>query len=175
MKRLLAMACALLMIVSASGALAAEYTAGNYYKITYPDTMTLDDEKYDDESDDAYQWLFILDGDGMVIDATIQTASGYEGDFSLYSAGDEEKEAYIDEVMDSFSNSNPTYLTTVEAGSVPFFVFLMEDTDGPFYYAETIAAGSSLNLYCYYSGNTEPDEALMTRLTDVLESFDPAS
>ena len=177
MKKLLSLCLALSLLCGLTGALADQtYTAASTFTLTYPDELTLDDTTYSSESTEDSKWLFLLEGGGYDLDATIELASGYEG-FSLFSATDDEKDAYVDEVLDSFSESNPTYLSTVvsASGSVPFYIFSMEDADGPFYYAETIADGKSINFYCYYSDNATPDEALMDKLTAILTTFTPVA
>ena len=157
------------------GALGETYTAGGYYAIDYPETYTLDDSSYTDESTADNIWLFLLDGEAYLIDASVATVDGYEG-FSLTNATDEEKQQYVADTLASFTDQNAALADTLTAASgVPFYVFSMEDSDGPYYYAETILNGTSAYFYCYYDDTTHaPDAALMTDLKTVLQTFRPA-
>ncbi len=156
-------------------ALGETYTAGGYYTIDYPDTYTLDDTSYTDESTTDNIWLFLLDGETCLIDASVATVDGYEG-FSLTNATDKEKQQYVADTLASFTDQNAALADTLTAASgVPFYVFSMEDSDGPYYYAETILNGTSAYFYCYYDDTTHaPDAALMTDLKTVLQTFRPA-
>ena len=157
------------------GALGETYTAGGYYAIDYPETYTLDDSSYTDESTADNIWLFLLDGEAYLIDASVATVDGYEG-FSLTNATDEEKQQYVADTLASFADQNAVLADTLTATSgVPFYVFSMEDSDGPYYYAETILNGTSAYFYCYYDDTTHaPDAALMANLKTVLQTFRPA-
>ena len=157
-------------------AFAETYTAGGYYTIDYPEAYTLDDTSYTDESTEDNLWLFLLDGETYLIDASVATVEGYEG-FSLIGATDEEKQQYVETTLDSFAGQNAVLADTLTAASgVPFYVFSMEDSDGPYYYAETILNGTSAYFYCYYDDTTRaPDAALMADLKTVLQTFRPAT
>ena len=58
---------------------------------------------------------------------------------------------------------------------IPFYIFSMEDSDGPYYYAETIANGSSLNFCCYYADTNVLDDALLGKLITLLKTFKPVT
>lgn len=175
MKKLAAFSLALLMALSLTAASAQTYMAGNYYTIDYPDTLTLDDTSYTDENTEDNTWLYMLEGDSYLIDASISTASGYEG-FSLYNASEADRQSYVDDTLDAYADDNATLVDTLTVGNVPFYIFSMEDSDGPYYYAETLANGASINFCCYYNdANATPDEALLKNLEAVLTTFKPAS
>ena len=175
MKKLAALSLALLMALSLTAASAQTYMAGNYYTIDYPDTLTLDDTSYTDENTEDNTWLYMLEGDSYLIDASISTASGYEG-FSLYNASEADRQSYVDDTLDAYADDNATLADTLTVGDVPFYIFSMEDSDGAYYYAETLANGASINFCCYYNdAGATPDETLLKNLEAVLATFKPAS
>lgn len=177
MRKLAALTLTLLLVLSLglTAAVAETYTAGSYYTIEYPDTLTLDNTSYTDESTEESTWLFMLEGDDYLIDAAIGAVEGYEG-VSLYSATDEVRETYVADTLDAFSDENPALADTLETASgVPFYIYSMEGSDGAYYFAETIANGVSVNFYCYYHDSELPlDSDLLTAFEDVLSTFKPA-
>ena len=176
MRKLAALTLTLLLVVSLgqTAAVAETYTAGSYYTIEYPDTLTLDDTSYTDESTADNTWLFMLEGDDYLIDASIGAVEGYEG-VSLFSASDDVRETYVADTLDAFSDDNPALADTLETASgIPFYIYSMEGSDGAYYYAETLANGVSVNFYCYYHDSDLPlDSDLLTALEDVLGTFKP--
>ncbi len=159
-----------------AAAFAATYSAGGYYTVDYPDALTLDDTSYADENTEEDVWLFMLSGDDYLIDASINTVDDYAG-FSLYDATEEEKQAYLAEVADTFADKGATLVDTVmpESG-IPFYIFSMEDSDGPYYFAETIANGASVSFCCYYDdAGAALDEPLLNHLKEVLVTFRPTT
>lgn len=172
MKKLAALSLSLLLTLSLTVAFAATYTAGNAYTIDYPDTLTLDNTTYTDESTSDYTWLFMLSNDDYLIDASISPATGYEG-FSLYNASDADKQAYVDDTLDAYSDANAVLVDTLTVdGDIPFYVFSMDDSDGVYYYAETLANGNSINFTCYYDdGNAALDATLLGNFEAVLNTF----
>lgn len=172
MKKLAAFALALALLFTTAAA--ETYTAGGYYTVDYPDTLTLDDTTYQSDSTDTSTWLFMLLGDDYLIDASMSVVDEYAG-FSLTDATDAEKQAYLAEVLASFADQSPALVGTVTAGSgVPFYLFSMEDSDGEYYYAETILDGNSVNFCCYYYDATVvPDTMLLSNLKTVLSTYTP--
>jgi hypothetical protein len=144
MKKLIAVVLSLSILFTLSAAAAASYTAGDYYTVDYPEALTVDDESYTDESTEDDLWLFMLVGDDYLIDAGLTTVEAYEG-FSLYSATDAQKADYIAEALETFADSNPSLVDIVNAQSdIPFYIYSLEDSDGVYYYAETITNGVSV-------------------------------
>ena len=176
MKKWVALSLAMMMALSLTVASAQTYQAGSYYTITYPDTLTLDDTSYTEDNTADNSWLFMLVGDNWLIDASINTVSDYAG-VSLYSASDADRQAYVDDTLDAYADENATLVDTLTlAGNIPFYVYSMEDSDGAYYYAETIANGASINFCAYYDDAAAVlDDALLTNLTDVLTTFTPVS
>ncbi len=174
MKKWTALLVALLLPFAAASA--QTYTASTYYTIDYPDTLTLDDTSYKSDSTEDYLWLFLLDGGTYYIDASISTADGYEG-FSLFNATEEEKQAYLDDSLADFADQNATFADIITTdGGIPFYVFSMKDSDGPYYFAETIANGSSISFCCYYEDiSATPDAPLLSHLKTVLKTFRPVT
>ncbi len=170
MKKFMAVLLALALLC---GVAAAEtYTAGHYYTIDYPDALSLDDSSYTDDNTDTSTWLFMLLGDDYLIDASVSTVEEYAG-FSLQGADETQKQDYINEVMSTFADQTPALADTFTAADgVPFYVFSMEDSDGQYYYAETIISGESMNFCCYYyDASTAPDAALLSALKTVLSTY----
>ena len=168
------LALALCLTWTAAFAETTTYTASTYYTVEYPSEMELDDTSYTDENTDTYTWLFMLIGQTYTIDANLEAVEDYEG-FSLFNATDEEKQAYLEEVVDSFADNDCKYVSMFEttANQIPFYVFRMEDSDGPYYYVETIANGTSLSFCVNYIDGSEPDEALLDEAEAVLQTLTP--
>ncbi|MDD3213894.1 MAG: hypothetical protein PHY64_09470, partial [Eubacteriales bacterium] len=104
--------------------------------------------------------------------AAMTAVEDYKG-FTLSDATAEEKSAYVAEVMATFADKKPTLadIADTDAG-IPFYIFLMTDSDGPYYYAETIVGGTSLDFCCYYYDVTLlPDNALLADLETVLRTL----
>ena len=176
MKKLAALTLALLLTMSLTAACAQTYTAGNWFSVDYADSLTLDDTSYTGDNTDDYRWLFTLSDDTYLIDASLNTAEGYEG-VSLYSATADDRDAYVQDTLDAFADDQAELVQTVELDNgIPFYIFSMEDSDGPYYYAETIANGNSLNFCCYYAdANTALDDALLGKLVTLLKTFKPVT
>ena len=172
MKKLVALSLALLLVLSLTVASAEAYSAHGYYTIDYPATLTLDDTSYTDENTTDDIWLFMLSDDAYLIDAYITKLDDYAG-FSLYSATDAEKETYVKDTLDAYADQNAALADTlVTAEGIPFYVYAMEESDGVYYFAETIANGASINFCCYYDDAKKPlDSALLTNLEAVLSTF----
>lgn len=176
MKKLATLTLALLMLLSLANTAAAAttYSAGSYYTIDYADELNLDDVSYADESTDDYQWLFLLYNDTYLIDASLSRVTGYEGE-SLYNATQEERDAYVADTLDAYADDNAQLtreLTTVSG--FPFYIFSLEGSDGAYYLAETIANGTSVNLYAYYADASKPlDQELLEKFTELLITLRP--
>ena len=83
---------ALSLILCVAAASAQPYAAGAYYSIDYPDSFTLDNASYTDQSTEENQWLFMLTGNDCLIDAAATTVEDYKG-FTLADATSTEKSA----------------------------------------------------------------------------------
>lgn len=176
MKKIVALTLAALLVFSIGFAFAATYTAGKYYTMDYDaHAFWLDNTSNTEENTDDYKWLYMLYDDNMVIDAVLVPAYGYEG-VNLYEADEDEREAYVAETLESFAEYNAVYVDALTSVSgYPFYIFSMEDEDGPYYFGETIIGGTSVNLNCYYSDKTaEPDDALLEALEELLITIRPA-
>ena len=175
MKKLAALTLALLMTLSLTAAFAQTYTAGQYYTIDYNDDLTLDNTSYTSENTTDNRWLFMLYNDDYLIDAALSAASGYEG-VSLYAADQTVRDAYVDDTLEAYADENIQFveeLTTVSG--FPFYVFSMDGSDGAYYYAETIANGSSVNFCCYYNdANAALDDTLLQNFAEMLITLRPA-
>ena len=176
MKKLCTLSLALLLLLTLTFATASaeRYTAGSYYTIDYPDTLTLDDTTYTDETTTDYTWLFLLDGDTYLIDAALTPAEGYEG-VSLYSASEADQKAYVQDTLEAYNGYGIQLADAIVVnGSIPFYIFSMDEGDGPYYFAETIANGTSINFSCYYDdAETALDAALLSEFETVLKTFKP--
>ncbi|MEA4999618.1 MAG: hypothetical protein VB087_09555 [Candidatus Limiplasma sp.] len=175
MKKLTALTLAILLALSlVQGAAAATYVAGEYYTIDYPDTLTLDDTTYSDEHTEDSRWLFLLYDDDYLIDATLNRVTDYEGE-SLYNADQAERDAYVADTLAAFADDNIELVREITTVSgFPFYIYSREGTDGVFYYAETIANGTSVNFTAYYADAARPlDNDLLETLTEVLITLRP--
>jgi hypothetical protein len=176
MKKFIAVLLSLSMALALAAAGADTYTVDAHYTVEYPDTMALDDTAHADESTQNNVWLFMLEGEGFLIDAYLTTLENYDPDFSLSAAGEAGIQAYLDEVTEAFSDRSPEAAgSVITDGGIPFYIFRLTDADGPYLYAETIENGVGVNFICYYvDGVTEPDEALLGTLEALLQTFTPA-
>lgn len=175
MKKLLAVLLSLSMALAMAAAGADTYTVNAHYTVEYPDTMVMDDTAYADENTQNNAWLFMLEGEGFLIDAYLTTLENYDPDFSLSAADEDGIQAYLDEVMDAFSSRSPVPAGSVTTdGGIPFYILRLVDSDGPYLYAETIENGVSVNFICYYvDGVSEPDAALLSTLEALLYTLTP--
>ena len=173
MKKTIAILLALAVsLIAWATAFAATYTAGDYYTVTYPDGLTLDTASYTDENTEDSLWLFELKNDTLLIDAYWNVLDDY-ADFSLSHADESDKQLYLNEVGNTFADYSPEFVGSVTAESgLVFYVFKMEDPDGPYLYAEAIEHGVSANFVCYYFDG-EPDDALVQILGELLHSVAP--
>ena len=176
MKKLAALSLALLLALGITAATAETYTAPGFYTITYPDGLTLDNTSYTDENSEDEVWLFLLSNEEYMLDAYITKLDEY-ANVSLYSATDEQREAYVEDTLDDYADYNPELVETVTTDEgIPFYVFSMQESDGAYYYAETITNGMSVNFYAYYVDASLPlDDALLSNLHDVLASLRKAT
>lgn len=174
MKKLAALALTLLLALSLTAAYAQTYTAGTYYTVEYSDDLTLDNTSYTEDNTEDSSWLFMLSNDQYIIDAGIDVADGYEG-FSLYNASEADRAAYQEDMLDAYADENIKLIQTLDLPSgVPFYIYSIEDSDGDYYYAETIANGNSVNFCCYYAdAGVALDDALLANLVKVLNTFQP--
>lgn len=175
MKRLAALTLAILLALAlAAPALADTYAAGQYFTVDYPDDLTLDDATYTGDTTNDYIWLFMLYNDQHVIDASLSPATGYEN-VSLYEATQEERDAYLADMLDAYADSNAVFVDTLTTVSgFPFYIYTMDDGDGAYYYAQTIINGTSVDLCAYYQDvETAPDQALLDKLAEVLITLRP--
>ena len=172
MKKLAALSLALLFALGMTAAAAETYTAQGFYTIEYPEGLTLDNTSYTDESNDDNVWLYLLTNDDYMIDAYITKLDEYTG-FSLYSATVSERENYVTDTLDDYADYAASLVETVTtAEGIPSYVYSMQESDGAYYYAETISNGMSVNFCCYYNDAALPlDDTLLGNLHDVLASL----
>ena len=176
MKKFATLTLALMLTFSLTAAFAqTTYTAGQYYTIDYNDELTLDNTSYTSENTADNLWLFMLYNDDYLIDAALSAASGYEG-VSLYDADQSVRDAYKDDTLEAFADENIAFVDEVTTVSgFPFYIFSMDGSDGAYYYAETIANGSSVNFCCYYNDATATlDDALLQNFETMLITLRPA-
>ena len=174
MKKLAAGLLALLMTLTLTLATAETYSAGSYYTIDYPDTLTLDDATYTDELTDDSRWLYLLYDENYLIDATLEHVTGYEGE-SLYNADQDERDAYVADTLAAYADDDIALVREITTVSgFPFYIYSREGTDGAFYFAETIANGTSVNFTAYYAdAGRALDDDLLEALTEVLITLRP--
>ena len=167
--KLLSLLLALLLILCLGGAQAAEYTAPGLFTVTYDEQRwTADCAAYHGESTPEARWLFMLYSDDMLIDVEAATAAGYAVQ-TLVGADAGSIERYIDDM--AFVGC--THLDTITVGEIPFVLFEMEDEEGPYLMAETVANGWCIDFYAYYDQGGPADEKLAEALREVLGTFEP--
>lgn len=160
-----------------SSAFARKYTAKDCFTICYDDDVyTLDDTTFSDEntSQNAH-WFFIMYNDEIMIDASAKRQADYAG-LTLTTADEADIAAYVDDMLDAYSDENAVLLTTVEAGSqsIPFYIFSNTNEDGPYLMAETIMNGCAIQFMGYYNDSDLPaDDRLIQSLVALLTTFEP--
>ncbi len=176
MKKRLAAAFVAVMLLCAlcAGALAQTYTAVGLFSIAYDEAVyTLDDTIYREDSANGYRWLFILYSDHITIDVSLEKVGSYAG-LSLQTADEAQRQAYLADVLDAFADEDATYLETIAAGEagVPFYVFHLEDEEGPCLMAETVVNGYAIDFFAYYeNAGREADSALLDALRALLATY----
>lgn len=157
-------------------ALARTYTAKDCFSISYDDAVyTLDDTTYSNEntSQNAH-WFFIIYNDEMMIDASAELLTDYAGQ-SLPGANEAVLAAYVDDMLDVYSDENAALVTSVKAGSqgIPFYIFSYTNEDGPYLMAETVLNGYALQFMTYYNDADLPvDDRLTQSLITLLDTFE---
>lgn len=171
-RRLAAVLLGLCLTLCLTGATAAEYAAAGLFAVSYDDSAyVMDTLTYQGDTSDTYRWLFLLSTDDLLIDVGIEALEGYE-ELSLFSAADEEKRSYLNAFLDGGS---VTLLDTIESSGVPFYIFRLQDDEGPYLLAETVVKGYGIDFCAYYDDPTLPaDEKLLSALEDVLKTFVPS-
>lgn len=174
MKKLTALLLSLFLLLALGTAAAATYTADGVYTLEYPDTLTLDDTTYAEDSAEDDLWLFVLQNDDYLIDAYI-TATGMYEDVSLTNATQTEIQEYLDETAATFATQNSALVGTLTSqGGTLFYLYAMSDSVGPYYYAETIESGDSINFICYYQDSARLlDARLLDDFKAVLSTYVP--
>lgn len=175
-KRIASLLCLILVLCLSIGtSLAAEYTANGLFTITYDDTLALDDATYAADNTENARWLFMLSKDNAIIDAQVALEDEDYANFSMSSATEEERQAYVDYFLDSYADMDAKLITSlaVSEQSIPFYLYTITDEDGLYYFAETVEKGYSIGFYAYYEDETPSDGALLEMLEGVLYSFQP--
>ncbi len=183
MKRIISLVFALALAMSAvCGAAAAEKTFTTaYFTVKLPngwDYDTEDAEVYEDGGE--YLGVFGEDKDvGMIVFSYKFYYEDFQ-DVSLWNAGKEEMDEYIEILLNEFSDEDPEYLGTVMAGKIPFVLIKCTDEDGEYLYAETMTNGHAIIFDCYVlDGEGETQYPFTQKYIDqiklILETFQPVS
>lgn len=170
----IALLATLLLTFFLTGAFAADYGVSGMFTITYDDSVfKLDDTSYQSKSTDTYRWLFLLTSTDYLVEVSTEQL---ERSLNLATATAEERQVYLDDMLSSFDEDSATYLEMVDANGTPFYVYQLEDAEGPYLLAETVVSGHAIDFYAYYDDAARSaDEALMTVLTELLSTFAPAA
>lgn len=170
---------AVLLVLCTAAACAdpAQINAGGIYTVTCDDAeFTIDTTSYTDENTASYQWLFMIYNDETIVDASCESIESYTG-LSLYSADEATREAYLVDLIDSFSDSDAEYIAmrTVSEHNIPFYIIKCSDDQGEYYMAETVVKGYALDFMCYPCDAEGVREIDYATLLDVLDTFTPAA
>ncbi|MBE5802116.1 MAG: hypothetical protein E7319_07495 [Clostridiales bacterium] len=177
MQKRIALLLSLVLCFILATAGAAEYNAMNIFTISYDENVyLLDNQSYANESTDSYLWLFLMydEANEVIIDVFMEQYEQYQG-LSLFTATTEERTAYVDATLDSLSDMNVKLLDTVTVSDmdIPFYLYYLEDEDGPYLLAETIVGGYAIDFSCYYGDYAGVDLELLNTLDSVLATFTP--
>ncbi len=129
------------------------YTCDGLFSFEVPQGMWLDTTGYEDDFEVGQEWRFMVYNTESVIDAArISTMGHYKG-MSLATMTEEEVsdyvETYLDQNMDIDAEPLETFLNT--DGNIRFALFVVRDSQGAYYEAETLINGEvyGFNGYCY--------------------------
>ena len=178
-QKLISLLLCLVLCVTAGTAAAVEYNAGSVFTITYDENAyAFDNTAYLEENTNEYIWMFMLyqlEKD-VVVDVSMELVPEF-AELSLLSATAEERSAYVNATLDSFSDAGIKLVDTITVSDldIPFYVYALEDENGDYLTAETIVNGWAINFSTYHMNTAEADDALLNVLEEIVSSFVPVT
>lgn len=172
-KRVAALLCAVLLLC-ASGACAASYTAkvdgGALFTLRYDeDSYQLDQYSYLGSSING-TWFFILYDAERSIDCGMEYTDRGVG-MTLRGADQGQLSSYAQAVCQATGGS---VVETYYAGNQPFVIVAAQHPGtGLVYYAETVVGGNSVYFEVYNLRTGEAGAECLTKLKEVLDGFTP--
>lgn len=172
MKKCLALLVCIGLLLYSPWVLAAEYTAEELFTITYDESrFQLDDFTFLDDCTPSREWLFMLYSDDAVVDAALLKLQD-----GLTLDTQEQQQAYVADMLDSYADQDAVYLLTLSCGpqSIPFFLFQLQDEEGAYLLAEAVIDGWGYDFSAYYEDSQrKPDGDLTSWLIQILRTFEP--
>ena len=120
--------------------------------------------------------MYAREDDGLAIEAALEYFESLDG-ISLWDAGEEDFQAYVDMILEEFAEDGAVVLDPVNANGIPFIIIRCEDDDGEYLYAETVTNGYVLSFYAYaldWDSNYLPlEEKHLDTFREILSTFQP--
>lgn len=184
MKRLISLALALLLALSAAGAALAEGIEfkTNYFTLNLPDQWAIRTDGAGKEKDEDLEFLgycYAKKEKGLVVEAYLMYYKDF-ADLSLWDADEETIALYVQSVLEDYEDDAPEFLGIVTAGSIPFVLIRAEDEDGEYLYADTMTNGYAIMFWAYVT-DYDAEFSYPLRNADIelfksiLETFQPVS
>ena len=176
---LLALALLAAMACPALGEAANTFSTA-YYTLTLPEGWTIETSDLDkEENSEELGALYDPNDPGMVLEAGLIYYKDLD-DITLWNADENTMQAYIDAILSDFEEDNPEYVTTLNAGAIPFIVIRAEDDDGPYYYIDTMTNGYAVVFYAYCASSDSDATLPLTdadwaQIEQILSTFQPVA
>ena len=179
MKKTLSLILARFVLCSAAWAAADDGVLfeTEYYTLTLPDNWKIDlDDLEEDDKFEELGFMYAREDDGLAIEAALEYFESLDG-ISLWDAGEEDFQAYVDMILEEFAEDGAVVLDPVNANGIPFIIIRCEDDDGEYLYAETVTNGYVLSFYAYaldWDSNYLPlEEKHLDTFREILSTFQP--
>lgn len=182
MKRLI---CLVIMVVLALSVVCAASADGvqfktEYFSLQLPDGWSIDTD--DLESEEGQQCLgFFYGPENVTLGAGVYL-SYYEEekDVALWNYDDEKLNAYANDILEIFKDSNAELVGIVKAGKIPLVVIKCSDAEGEFVYADTMTNGYAIQFEFYVTDENAEKMYPITnehieQIKNILATFQPAA
>ena len=147
MKRLISLAVAAVLMLSAAFAAAEGVTFSTpYFTMELPDGWIIETDDLDKkEGEETLGYFGSPDQIGLVCGAYLVYYEELK-DFALWNASEEEVNAYTEVLMEEFEDSNPELIGILTADKIPLVMIRMHDDDGDFLYVDTVTNGYAIQF-----------------------------
>lgn len=184
MKRLWSILTALVLILSAGGAAAAEGVtfSTSYFTMQLPEGWIIETEDLESESEEGEECLgfFGEPSDiGLVGGAYLDYYEDLK-DIALWSSSEEELKDYTDALLEDYAEDNPELVGIVMADKIPLVVIKGTDEESEYLYADTMTNGYAIEFMFYVMDmdgeNYYPlTDAYIEQVKTILATFQPVT
>lgn len=173
MKRWFALFVVLPLLLGAASA--KTYRVENAFALTYPQEWTYDNVTYCQDNTEESIWLVDLYDDQFSVGVYMDYYPDWE-EFSLFSASEREIRRYAEDLVEQLTDGEgqAEWIDTIRTPSgVPFVLLTVEDADGQYLCAETMASGWAIYLFGYASWEEEISPEYAEAFREIVSSFRP--